>query len=147
MDVVIVCGGIVEKDGKLLMVQEGKQVARGLWNLPGGKLELNESIIEGALREIREETGFEIKLDGLVGVYQINYKNDNIPRIHFRFKASIISGEMKIQEGEILDAKWFAPKEILAMDDSKLRSPVIKACVRDYLAGKLYPIDAVKCLK
>jgi len=147
MDVVLVCGGIIEKDGKLLLVQEGKQVARGLWNLPGGKLEPGESIIEGALREIKEETGFAVKLDGLVGVYQINYKNDNLPRFHFRFKASIISGKLKIQKGEILDAKWFSPQEILAMDETNLRSPVIKACVRDYLSGKLYPVDAIKYLK
>ena len=147
MDVVLVCGGIIEKDGKLLLVQEGKQVARGLWNLPGGKLEPGESIIEGALREIKEETGFAVKLDGLVGVYQINYKNDNLPRFHFRFKASIISGKLKIQEGEILDAKWFTPKEILAMDETKLRSPVIKACVRDYIARKMCPINMITHLK
>lgn len=147
MDVHVVCGALIEKDGKILLVQEGKKSAYGLWNVPAGKLDPPESLIDCAIREIKEETGFDVNLDGLIGVYQYFAAVKNAMTIRFQFKASIISGTLKAQEGEILDAKWFTPKEILAMDDSKLRSPVVKASVRDYLAGKLYPVDAIKYLK
>ncbi|VVB61310.1 ADP-ribose pyrophosphatase [uncultured archaeon] len=147
MEFLVVCGGIVEKDGKILLVQEAKESARGLWNVPAGHFDPPERIIDGAFREIKEETGFDVKIDGLLGVYQYAVKNGERMTIRFQFKASIISGKLKIPKGEILDAKWFAPKEILAMDDSKLRSSSVKATVRDYLSGKLYPVDAIKYLR
>lgn len=143
----MVCGGIVEKDGKILLVQEAKESARGLWNIPAGHLDAPERIIDGAMREIKEETGFDVKLDGLLGVYQYIVMNGQRMTIRFQFKASVVSGKLKFPKDEILDAKWFTPKEILAMDDSKLRSPAIKESVRDYLSGKLYPVDALKYLK
>ncbi len=147
MDAILVCGGIVEKDGKILLVQEGKKSAYGLWNVPAGKIDLPEKIIDCAIREIKEETGLDVRLDGLIGVYQYSAAAKNAMTIRFQFKASIISGTLRAQEGEILDVKWFTPKDILAMDETKLRSPMIKASVRDYLAGKLYPVDAIKYLK
>ena len=84
----------------------------------------------------------------MIGIYQNppNLANDFM-RIHFRFKASIVSGKLKVPKNEILDAKWFTPEEILVMDESKLRGRTIKAVVRDYLSGKLYPVDAIKYLK
>ncbi len=146
MVVVVVCGGMAEKDGKILLVQEAKESAYGLWNVLTGKIDPPEKIIDCAIREVKEETGFDVRLDGLIGVYQY-FSNAQTTTIRFQFKASIVSGKLKIQDGEILNAKWFTPKEILAMDDSKLRSPAVKASVRDFLAGKMYPADAVKYLK
>lgn len=146
MDVVVVCGGMVEKDGKILLVQEAKESAYGLWNNPAGHLDAGENIIDGTVREVKEEIGFDVKIDGLIGVYYYTNK-EGLLVVRFQFRASIKSGSLKFPKNEILDAKWFAPEEVLAMDDSKLRGPVIKASVRDYLTGKLYPIDALKYLK
>lgn len=148
MEIRITVGALVEKDGKILLVQEAKESVRGLWNFPAGILDPPEDVRDGATREVKEETGFDVKLDSLIGIYQNSPSSvNNFMRIHFRFKASIVSGKLKVPKNEILDAKWFTPKEILAMDDSKLRGKTIKAVVRDYLAGKLYPVDAIKYLK
>ena len=54
---IIVVGGIIEKDGKYLLVKENRGRWKGTWNLPAGCLEDQESIIEGACREVFEETG------------------------------------------------------------------------------------------
>jgi len=131
MDTIVVCGAIVEKDGKILLVQEGKKSAYGLWNIPAGHIDPPEKITDGAIREIKEETGFDVRLDGLLGVYQYVVMNGQRMTIRFQFKASVVSGKLKPQEGEILEVKWFTPKEILAMEDAKLRSPVNKGvCAR-----------------
>ena len=53
----VMVGGVIEKEGKFLLVQEAKENCKGKWNLPAGHLEINESIFEGAKREIFEETG------------------------------------------------------------------------------------------
>ena len=59
----IIVGGIIEKDGKVLLVQEKQEECYGKWNIPAGHLDCNESLIEGAIREIKEETGIDIKTE------------------------------------------------------------------------------------
>jgi len=54
---------------RVLLVQEGKQESLGLWNLPGGHLEFGETLQAGAAREVKEETGLEVSLSGLIGAY------------------------------------------------------------------------------
>ena len=55
-------GACVIKDGEILMVQESHKEAYGLWSMPLGLVEDNESIEEGAKREVKEETGYDIIL-------------------------------------------------------------------------------------
>ena len=82
----IVVGGLVVSNGKLVLVQEGKPGIRGLWNLSLGGLEENEGILDGAKREIMEETGFKVELEKLIGVYQNPVRNngkDNVVKFIF----------------------------------------------------------------
>ena len=64
----IIVGGIIEKDNKYLLIQEAKESVRGKWNIPAGKLEQNEYIIDGAKREIKEETGCNVLLTGILQI-------------------------------------------------------------------------------
>jgi ADP-ribose pyrophosphatase YjhB (NUDIX family) len=64
-------GAIVVKDGALLMVQRGKDPGRGLWTVPGGRLEHGELIADAVAREVREETGLEVEVLGLLGVFEL----------------------------------------------------------------------------
>ena len=52
MNIKVVTGGILEKDGKFLLVQEKQKIHKGKWNVPAGGLDENESLMEGAKREI-----------------------------------------------------------------------------------------------
>ena len=54
MNIKVVTGGILEKDGKFLLVQENQKICKGKWNVPAGGLDENESLMEGAKREIYE---------------------------------------------------------------------------------------------
>ena len=62
---VIIVGGVLKQDGKYLLLQEAKEKCRGKWNLPAGRLEPNETIFDGAKREIYEECGYEVELTGV----------------------------------------------------------------------------------
>ena len=53
----VIVGGIIEKEGKYLLVQEAKKKCYEKWNFPAGHLDFNESLKQGAIREIKEETG------------------------------------------------------------------------------------------
>ena len=73
----IACGAICEEDGKILMVREYRKDEGIVLNQPVGALELNEDICMAALREIKEETGLDVKLTNFLGVYVWLLKNGN----------------------------------------------------------------------
>lgn len=54
-------GAVVVKEGRVLLVQRGREPMRGKWTLPGGMLELGESLQEGVIREVEEETGLRVE--------------------------------------------------------------------------------------
>ncbi|NND65875.1 MAG: NUDIX domain-containing protein [Gammaproteobacteria bacterium] len=65
----IVVGGLVVKNDQLVLVKEKKNEIAGLWNFTLGGLEGNETVLEGAKREIEEESGYQVKMENLIGVY------------------------------------------------------------------------------
>ena len=61
-------GAIVIHEGRVLLVRRGRAPALGLWSVPGGLVELGETTVEAARREVEEETGLDVRIAGLVGV-------------------------------------------------------------------------------
>lgn len=59
-------GAVIVDRGRVLLVQRGREPSKGKWSLPGGVLELGESLTEGLVREVREETGLEVEAVELV---------------------------------------------------------------------------------
>jgi ADP-ribose pyrophosphatase YjhB (NUDIX family) len=57
------------KGDSILMVEENKPYVHGLLNIPGGHLEEGENVLEGAMREVLEETGLKVQITGLVAVF------------------------------------------------------------------------------
>ncbi len=115
---VLVGGVVIKKENKYLLVQEKQEIAYGLWNLPAGKVDEGLSIEETAVKEAKEETGYDVKLVRKIGIYQEKAEN----AVKHVFEAEIIGGKLNFPEDEILDAQWFTFKEITAMKD-KLRNP------------------------
>lgn len=68
---VIAVGAVVVRDGSLLMVKRGRAPARGLWTLPGGRVEHGEYLDAAVVREVREETGIDVRVGGLVGIFEV----------------------------------------------------------------------------
>lgn len=61
--------GLIEHEGKLVLIRRNLDPLRGYWAPLGGYVEVGESVEEALIREAREETGLEIAVDGLIGVY------------------------------------------------------------------------------
>ena len=94
-----------DADEKFLLVQRGEDPGKGLWGLPGGFVELGETVQEALAREILEETGYEIEIGDLVGVW--SYFNDvkNIAGIVLIYETRVVSGEINIASDSIA-AEW-----------------------------------------
>ena len=124
----VAAGAVIKRDGKYLLVQEKKPHVYGLWNLPAGKVDKGNTLEETAIREAKEETGFDVEIISKIGIFQKTAEE----AVKHAFEAKIVGGELKFPEDELLDAKWFTFEEIEAMKD-KLRNPwVLEAII---LAG------------
>lgn len=64
-------GAVVVADGALLMVQRGRPPAQGLWTIPGGRVEYRERLETAVAREVKEETGLDVEVGRLLGVFEV----------------------------------------------------------------------------
>lgn len=82
-----------------------------VWCLPGGHVETGESVAQAAVRETAEETGLEVRLERLVGLYSIPDARAWLNLIVL-FAGRPVGGALKAQEDEVLDIDYFGPDEI-----------------------------------
>ena len=141
----VIVGGIIEKEGKYLLVQEAKKKCYEKWNFPAGHLDFNESLKQGAIREIKEETGCDVKLDGVCYVANRILEDDLFVMIVFN--AKLINENIEFDKEEILDVKWFDYDEIVNKMKSMLRGNYVRTAVINQNNNLVAPIDIVDILK
>lgn len=138
----VMVGGVIEKDGKYLLVQEGKDKCKGKWNLPAGHLEVNESIFDGAKREIYEETGCHVELTGLLQFSNRVFEDKIF--VGFMFSAKLIDEHINVDNKEILNAKWFSYNELVNMkEDLRLYYWILDA-IKSYKDNKMMDLHTIK---
>lgn len=90
-------GVVVWKDDHVLLIQRGKEPRRGEWSIPGGSHDVGETVREGAVREVMEETGVTIRLGPIIDVIDTIHRDaDGRVLTHFTltdFAATWLSGE------------------------------------------------------
>ncbi len=125
---------VVVADGRLLCVEE-RVNGQLVLNQPAGHLEPDESLLEAALRETREETGWDVRLTAFLGAYQWKAPETNRHYLRFAFAAEPERHDpaRTLDEG-IVQALWLTPDELLAARD-RHRSPLVWKVVADHLAG------------
>ena len=140
----IIVGGVLEKNGKFLLVQEAQEKCRGKWNIPAGHLDPNETIFEGAKREVFEECGCKVELSGVVTIANKVLQDDTFVGIVFSTK--IIEENIKFDKEEILDVKWFTYEEIIDMKEKLRDSKFIINSISAVKDNKISDINMVKIL-
>ena len=111
---IIAVGAVVVHQGRLLLIRRGKEPAIGEWAIPGGRVELGETMREAATRETMEETGISIRPGKLVYYFEtIQPDADGRIRFHytiFDFMAEYLSGKPNPSD-DALDARWVSPAD------------------------------------
>jgi 8-oxo-dGTP diphosphatase len=132
---------LVERDGKYLMIQEGKEYVKGTWNVPGGGVEHRENPVEAVKREVFEETGLEIEeIEGLIGVFNSRSAEDGHPVLVFMFSCNVEEGEPEPEfDEEILDAKFLTREEL---EDKELRNDIVLRSIENKETGELLPTQS-----
>lgn len=141
---IIIVGGVIEKDGKFLLVQEAQEKCRGKWNIPSGHLDPNETIFDGAKREVKEETGCIVELTGVLQIGNKVLENDVFVSIVFSTK--LLEEKIKYDPEEILDIKWFTYEELLDMKEELRSYNWIINSITALKDNKISDIDLVKMM-
>lgn len=136
---------VVVNDGRLLMVEESVG-GRLVLNQPAGHLEPDESLLDAALRETLEETGWDVRLNAFVGAYQWKAPDTGRHYLRFAFAAEPLlhHPDRALDEG-IARALWLTPGELKA-ESTRHRSPLVWRVASDFLAGRRQPLELLQHL-
>ena len=136
----VTVAAVIERGGSFLVVEEEVEGRRVL-NQPAGHLDPGESLVAACRREVLEETAHHFAPRALVGVYRWHYAPKDVTFLRFCF-----CGEVEgVEDGRALDsgivaARWLSLDELLRRKREH-RSPLVEQCVRDFLAGRRFPLE------
>lgn len=128
------CAVILNKDNKIVL---HKRNDSSFWALPGGVMEIGESVAQCCLREIKEELNLEVSIDKLIGIYTspdcvFEWKDDTNSKVWQIFVVAFLcknDNEKIMLNDESVEAGWFSEKEIEKMETL----PYVKEAIRDAL--------------
>ena len=107
-------GGVVIRDNSVLLIRRGREPLKGEWSIPGGMLELGESLMDGVKREVLEETGLRVRPLEALTVFDRVQKNGDRVQYHYVIVDYICrptGGRLK-SGSDVLDARWVRREEL-----------------------------------
>jgi ADP-ribose pyrophosphatase YjhB (NUDIX family) len=129
---------IRDNAGRLLLIHK---IDNNYWALPGGGMEIGESIADAAVREVAEETGLSVELTGVVGIYtdpgHVMAYDDGEVRQEFSvcFHARVLSGEPREDGSETKAVRWVEPADVAGLSIH----PSMRRRIDDALAARAAP--------
>jgi 8-oxo-dGTP diphosphatase len=126
---VVGVGGVVIRDGRALLIKRGSEPLKDQWSIPGGTLELGESIQEGVRRELLEETGIEVRVGELIEVFDRIFR-DAAGEIQYHFVivdylCEAINGEARAAS-DVTDVAWVNEEDLWNYKLSEAATRVIQ---------------------
>ena len=122
-------GAVVHRRGLVLLVRRRNPPNEGRWAIPGGLVELGETVQDAAIREIKEETGLTVRIEGLLDV-QTDLHTDERSRIEYHYVlvdylARPVSGRLRLNS-ESSDSGWFTRGQLGGLTMSEGTRAVLK---------------------
>ena len=121
-------GAVIEHDGRVVIVQRGTEPLKGQWSIPGGALEVGETLRQCAVREAKEETGLQIEAGEVLEVFDAIYREAD-GRIVYHYvlidiACRLVGGDLKAG-GDALQAKWVTLDEVAEYEIAETARKVI----------------------
>jgi ADP-ribose pyrophosphatase YjhB (NUDIX family) len=122
-------GGVVLRGDDVLLVRRALPPRQGEWSLPGGQLELGESLADGVRREVKEETGLDVAVGPVVAVFDRVHRDEGGRiRYHFvivDFLCRPVGGELRAGD-DAADVRWVARAEVAGLGVNAVAAAVVE---------------------
>ena len=129
----IAVGAVVIRDEKVLLVKRRKPPGKGLWSIPGGRVELGETLKEAAEREVKEEAGVIIRAKDPVYTFDlIDRDKQGCIRFHYvivDLLADYVSGKVN-PSSDACEARWVTPRELEELPVSRITREFLKNIIQ-----------------
>jgi ADP-ribose pyrophosphatase YjhB (NUDIX family) len=115
---VVGVGGVVVREGRVLLIRRGKPPLLGRWMIPGGTVELGETLVEALVREMEEETGLRVEPRQVLTVLDRIERDGGSVAYHFviiDYLCEWLSGDARAGS-DALEVAWVSPEELPAYD-------------------------------
>jgi 8-oxo-dGTP diphosphatase len=127
-------GALIFNRGRILLVMRGKEPLKGYWSLPGGALEAGETLEEGICREVREETGLEVKPLGVLEIFERIIRDARgAPKYHYvliDYVCRVTGGRLRAAD-DASRAAWVARRLLSTYRITEGTLPVIEKGFRE----------------
>ena len=136
----VTVASVLEREGRFLLVEEDTEYGI-CYNQPAGHLECGESLVDAVIRETLEETGYVLRPEYLIGIYNCRNERREVTYLRFAFGGLISAhdAQRRLDEG-IRAVHWLTLDEVRRRE-AQHRSPLVLSCIEDWLAGRRYPLD------
>jgi ADP-ribose pyrophosphatase YjhB (NUDIX family) len=118
---------------QVVLVKRKNPPLKGEWTIPGGALEIGESLIEGACREALEETGLAVRPTGMIEVFD-RIVRDEMGRVEYHYVlldyiCEVSGGELRAG-GDAAEARWFSDEELTSPGVSEFTAGVVRKSLK-----------------
>ncbi|MFX0207812.1 MAG: NUDIX hydrolase [Candidatus Hodarchaeota archaeon] len=121
-------GALIIKNNSVLLVKRQHEPSKGLWSTPGGVVEVGETVKEAVVRETKEETGLDVKVDRFLEVCDVIVKDDNESvKYHYllvNFLVKVLGGELNAAS-DASKIRWFTLDKL----DSKIVTKTVRRLI------------------
>jgi 8-oxo-dGTP diphosphatase len=128
-------GAVVIREGRVLLVQRGHEPMKGCWSLPGGLLELGESLTDAVRREVKEETGLDVVVIGLIELLDRIYRDTGRVRYHYVVADYLcqVTGGVLQAASDAAAARWLDRKEWTTSNPCQLDEVAVRVIEAGWL--------------
>lgn len=121
-------GAIIMHDEKILLICRKNPPGAGLWSIPGGSVELGETLQEATAREVREETGLQVAVGEMAELSELIEKQDDSVNFHYiiiDYFARVVSGTLT-PGSDVSAARWFDRSELATLSITPTLRPLLR---------------------
>jgi ADP-ribose pyrophosphatase len=130
---VVGVGAVVVKDGQVLLVRRGNEPDRGRWSIPGGVVELGETLAQAAAREVREECRVEIEGGNVLSTFEL-IQRDEQGRVRYHYVLLDLAAHYRSGEAvagtDAMEVRWVSEAEFEQLDIIPRLLPVLRKALR-----------------